>query len=174
MKSASALLFVAFLAGCASSGGPPVDIQTQTSTDARFGTYRTYSWLAKPEGVSEEAARYIADAVDAQLRQRGWQQAENGDLAVRVQVSTANKQTIESVYTAAGGGYGVMAGMGTMTTRAVAYREGTMVVDLFDTAAKRGVWRGTATGALPSSQAQVKDVVDTVVKDMFAELPAAP
>ena len=61
-----------------------------------------------------------------------------------------------------------------MTTRAVAYREGTMVIDLFDTAAKQGVWRAEASGMLPPSKAQTREMVDAAIKDMFAELPTGP
>ena len=43
-----------------------------------------------------------------------------------------------------------------------------------DLSAKRAVWRGTATGVLPPSQDQVKGVVDSVIKDMFARIPTAP
>lgn len=173
MKSVPVLLLTLCLAACASSP-PLVDIQAQASPEGRFSTYKTYSWLTQPEGASPEGSRYIVDAIDAQLRQRGWQKTEDGDIAVRVQVSTADKQTIENVYSTGSGGRGPLAGLGTMTTRAVAYREGTMVVDLFDTAAKRAVWRGTASGALPSSREQVKNTIDTVVGDMFAKLPTMP
>ena len=173
MKSVPVLLLAFCLVACASSA-PLVDIQAQASPEGRFSTYRTYSWLTQPEGVSAEGSKYIVDAIDAQLRQRGWRQVEDGDIAVRVQVSTAQKQTLESVYTTGSGGRGPLAGLGSMTTRAVAYREGTMVVDLFDTAAKRAVWRGMASGALPSSQAQVKGAVDTVIGDLFAKLPTVP
>lgn len=177
MKFVLGLLFAASLAGCASPGtgaSSAADIKTQVSTEAKFGTYQTYSWLTQPEGASAEGSQFIVSAIDAQLQQRGWRQAENADIAVRVQVATAEKQTVESVYNAAGGGYGWMAGMGAMTTRAVAYREGTMVVDLFDTASKRGVWRATASGALPSSQTHTKELVGKVVQDMFAKLPSGP
>ncbi|TWI01900.1 uncharacterized protein DUF4136 [Luteimonas cucumeris] len=173
MKLALGWLLVACLAGCASTGGSSsADVQVQVSDEARFDTYQTYSWLTRPEGAKAEGAQFIVDAIDAQLQQRGWRKAENADIAVRVQVATADRQTIEPVYNAAGGGYGWMAGMGSMTTRAVAYREGTMVVDLFDTASKRGVWRATVSGALPSSQAHTKELVDGVIRDMFAKLPA--
>lgn len=175
MKFVLGLLFVASLTGCATtSDASSVDIQTQVSTDAKFSTYKTYSWLSQPEGATPEGSQFIVSAIDAQLQQRGWQKTANGDIAVRVQVATAEKQTIETVYNAAGGGYGWSAGMGAMTTRAVAYRTGTMVVDLFDTATKRGAWRATASGALPSSQAQTKVVVDKVIQDMFAKLPTTP
>lgn len=170
MKSIPVLLLAFFLVACASSA-PLVDIQAQASPEARFSTYRTYSWLTQPEGVSAEGSKYIVDAIDEQLRQRGLRQVEDGDIAVRVQVSTAQKQTLENVYTTGSGGRGPLAGLGAMTTRAVAYREGTIVVDLFDTAAKRAVWRGTASGALPSSQGQVKNTIDTVVRDLFANVP---
>lgn len=175
MKFVLGLLFAAGLMGCATTAdsASAADIQTQVSTEAKFDAYKTYSWLAQPEGATPEGSQFIVGAIDAQMQQRGWQRVPaNGDLAVRVQVATAEKQTIEAVYTAAGGGYGWSAGMGAMTTRAVAYRAGTMVVDLFDTSTKRGVWRATASGALPSSQEHTKVMVDKVIQDMFAKLPA--
>ncbi|MCL1634737.1 DUF4136 domain-containing protein [Luteimonas sp. SX5] len=172
-------LLVLFLAaglssGCATTSGPSADIRTEVAPDAVFSAYKTYSWLTQPEGATPEGSQFIVGAIDAQLQQRGWRKTADGDIAVRVQVATANKQTLESVYSPGGGGRGPMAGMGTMTTRAVAYREGTLVVDLFDLSAKRAVWRGTATGVLPPSQDQVKGVVDSVIKDMFARIPTAP
>lgn len=174
MRTFLGWILAAALAGCASSGGVAADIDSQVSPQARFGNYKTYTWLAKPEYVSAEAAQFIVDAVDAQLRQRGWTQAEQGDVGVRVQVATVNKQTIENTYTPAGGGYGMMASYGNTTTRAVSYREGTLAIDLFDTAAKQGVWRATASGALPPSKAQTRQMVDDAIKAMFAELPSGP
>ncbi len=176
MKFLPVLFFAACaLSGCASTGGgaASADIKTEIAPDAKFSAYKTYSWLTQPEGATPEGSQFIVSAIDAQLQQRGWQKAANGDIAVRVQVATANKQTLESVYSG-GGSVGMMPGVGTMTTRAVAYREGSMVVDLFDTAAKRAVWRGTASGALPSSQEKTKDVVDNVIEDMFARIPTTP
>lgn len=174
MKTALSWLLAAGLAACASSGGSAADIQAQVSPQARFGAYKTYTWLAKPEYVSAEAAQFIVDAIDRQMQQRGWRQAEQGDLGVRVQVATVTKQTIESTYTPAGGGYGMMASYGNATTRAMAYREGTLAIDLFDTAAKQGVWRATASGMLPPSKAQTRDMVDAAIREMFTKLPAGP
>jgi len=171
MKARWGWALAAGLAGCASSGGPSADIETRLSPQARFADYKTYTWLMKPDYVSAEASQFIVDAIDAQLRQRGWTEVEQGDIGVVVQVATQNKQTIENTYTPAGGGYGMMPSYANMTTRAVAFREGTMAIDLFDTAAKQGVWRATASGALPPSKAQTREMVDAAIREMFAELP---
>lgn len=167
----AAVLACALLA-CATT--PTVNIDSDPS--AQFGSYRTYSWLGKPEGPSPLVQQRIVDAIDAQLRAKGWTQADNGDVSVAAHVATSQKHTLDTFYSGAGyGGWGWRrgwgGGMGTSTTTVRTYDVGTLVVDMFDTRNKQAIWRGTASQTVPSSPEKVNAAIRAGIDKMFSGFP---
>lgn len=169
------------LVACASS--PTVN--TDHDASANFASYRTYYWAQKPEGASPLVQQRIVDGVDARLRAKGWTLGSgSGDVAVAAHVATSQKQTLDTFYTGSsmGGwgwrrGWGGGVGMGTATTTVNTYDVGTLVVDMFDANTKQAIWRGTASGTVPSSPDKVNAAVDAGLEKMFADFPpgsAAP
>ena len=61
--------------------------------------------------------------------------------------------------------------MGSQTGRVSAYREGTLVVDIWDTKKKELVWRGVATETLSSDPAKNQKLAQEVVEEMFKRYP---
>ena len=62
------------------------------------------------------------------------------------------------------GGYGYGGGMGNSTTTATTYTEGTLIIDAYDPATKKMIWRGTGTvtvKAKPEKQAKQIDKILT-------------
>lgn len=165
------------LAGCASTPTVHVDHDPQ----ANFASYRTYSWLGKPEGVSPLVSQRIVEGIDARLAAQGWTQAADGDIAVVAHVATEQKQTLDTMYSGPtyggwgwgrAGWYGGM-GMGSSTTTVRNYTVGTLIVDLFDAKTKQAVWRGTARDTAPSSPEKVNAAVDAGLTEMFEGFPPA-
>lgn len=175
MKAIALMIVAASLVGCAST--PTVN--TDYDRSATFATYKTYSWVAKPEGGSPLVQQRIVDGVDARLQAKGWTQVATGaEVAVAAHVATSQKQTLDTFYTGTNmggwgwrGGWGGGMGMGTATTRVNTYDIGTLVVDMFDTKTQQAIWRGTASGTIPSSTEKVNAKVEAGLDKMFAAFP---
>jgi len=173
MKALAFSLAALLLAACASTP----TVKTDHDPAANFASYHTYYWAQKPEGMSPLVQQRIVDGVDARLRAKGWTQGQgSGDVAVTANVATSQKQTLETFYTGTGmGGWGWRGGMGmatgTSSSMVHTYDVGTLVVDMFDTKTKQAVWRGSASGTVPSSPEKVSAAVDAGLDKMFAGFP---
>src|SRR6478735_4314565 len=142
------LLFAGLLASCANTP----TVKSDFDPAAKFASYRTYSWLAKPTGGSPLTAQRIVDGIDAKLQAKGWQLAPDGDVRVAANVTSTQKQDYHTYYSGMGYGWGWGAmSPGMATTTVYTYEVGTLVVDMFDSATKRAVWRGSANGILSDS-----------------------
>ncbi len=174
MKAASLTLLAMLVSSCASTP----TVRTDADPSVEFSSYRTYNWLRRPDGVAPLQEQRIVDAVNAQLRAKGWVESADADIAIAAHVATKEKQTLDTFYSgpAYGGwgwnrGWGMGVGMGSATTTVHTYNVGTLVVDLFDTRTKQAVWRGTASGTLPSSQDKLDAGVQAGITGMFASFP---
>jgi len=61
--------------------------------------------------------------------------------------------------------------MASSTTTVHTYDVGTLIVDMFDARTKQAVWRGSASGTVPSSTAQVNAAVEAGLDKLFADFP---
>lgn len=166
-----------------------VSVSTDSDPSVNLASYKTYYWVQKPNSGAPLIDQRIVADVDAQLQAKGFTQAADGDgdgdVAVSANVSTSEKQSLNTFYNgpAMGGwgwrggwggmGWGNSIGMANTTTTVSTYQTGTLVVDMFDTKTKEAIWRGTATGAVPSSSAKQNKVVDSSIVKMFAKFPAS-
>lgn len=169
-----AMLMLALLVPMAATAAPKVTVDRDPAAD--FTKYKTYYWALKPQGGSPLVDQRIVDNVDAQLRAKGWTLAEQGDVAVAAHVSTSQKQTLDTFYSGTPlGGWGWRGawagGMGTATTSVHNYEVGTLIVDMFDSATQKAIWRGTATATVSSSPEKVDKAVDQAITRMFAKFP---
>ena len=116
-----------------------------------FAKFKTYKWveIKGAEQPNQILDGQIKAAIDSQLAQKGLTKTEgdDADLYVAYQVAI-NQQTEWNTYQTGGGWY--WGGMATTTSSTI--NVGTLVVNLFDTAAKRLVWRGDATKTLNPSK----------------------
>jgi len=64
------------------------------------------------------------------------------------------------------GGYGYGGGMGSSTTTATTYTDGTLILDAYDPATKKMVWRGTGTVTLKSKPEKQAKQVDKILTKM--------
>lgn len=171
---AAIVLLAAFVAGCATR--PLVRTDHDPSVD--FSRYRTYAWQQQPAIGNPLVKQRLLAAIDTELAAKGWTRVEDGaaDIALVGNVATREKQTIETFY---GGphwrgwtwqqewnGPGIYP-----DTRITTYTTGSFVLDMFDTATKRAVWRGSAEGPIPDSPQKVNQAVQSAVTRMFEGFP---
>lgn len=174
MKQLLLLLAACLLAGCAS--GPVV--RTDHDAAAAFDRYRTYAWRQEPPIANPLLKQRVVAAVDAQLAGKGWRRVPEADADVLLagHVSVRDEQSIAAFYDGpdwAGWGWrgAVGPGPGLAHVEVRTYRIGTLVLDMFDAATRRAVWRATAEGSVPSTEARMNRDALAAVAAMFRDFP---
>jgi Domain of unknown function (DUF4136) len=150
-------------------------VQTDFDHQANFSQYKTYSWQEIKPANSLWDAR-IKNAVDAQLTAKGWTQVlSGGDVAVVAIKTSKTQRTLETFYDGFGGGWGWRrfggGGFGDATTTEQDYKEGTLVVDLYDAKTKQLIWRSSAEDTLSSKPENNEKNLDKGVAKMFKAFP---
>ena len=151
-------------------------VTTDFDHQANFSQYKTYSWQEIKPANSLWDAR-IKNAVDAQLAAKGWTQVDSGgDVSVVAIKTTQTEKTLQTFYDGFGGGWRWrgLGGMGESTTTVQNYKEGTLVVDLYDAKTKQLLWRGSAEDTLSNKAAQNEKNLDKGVAKMFKKFPPEP
>jgi hypothetical protein len=148
-------------------------IQTDFDHQANFSQYKTYSWQEVKASNTLWDAR-IKDAVNAQLAAKGWTQVDTGgDVAIVAIKTTQTQRTLQTFYDGMGGGWRWrgFGGFGESTTTEQDYKEGTLVVDMFDTKTKQLIWRGSAEDTLSDKADKNIKNLDKGVAKMFKSFP---
>jgi hypothetical protein len=112
--------------------------------------------------------------VDAQLAAKGWTLvASGGDVAVVAIKTTQTQKQLQTFYDGIGGGWRWrgFGGMGESTTTETDYKEGTLVVDLYDAKTKQLIWRGSAEDTLSDKADKNEKNLDKGVAKMFKKFP---
>lgn len=148
--------------------------QVQTDFDKRvnFSQYKTYSW--KQVQVKNDLWEpRIKDAINGQLAAKGWQLVDDGGDVVIVAIGTTRIQrTLDTFYNGFGGGWRWRGGgFGTATTTERDYKEGTLVVDMFDAKSKDLIWRGNAEDMVSGNPEKNEKKLDKAVVKMFKKFP---
>jgi hypothetical protein len=162
------LLFLAAL-GAAFAQQVKTDFDHQTS----FAQYKTYSWQEVKVKNPLWDSR-IKNAVDAQLQAKGWTPvATGGDVAIVAMATTQTQRTLETFYNGFGGGWRWrgFGGIGDATTTEQDYKEGTLVVDMYDAKTKQLIWRGSAEDTLSNQAEKNEKKLDKGVAKMFKKFP---
>jgi hypothetical protein len=151
----------------------------QVSTDydhtANFSQYHTYSWHQVKTSNPLDVQR-IKDAMDRDLSSKGWQMVPSGgNVSVAAVCATHNQQEYTSFYDGLGGfgwrrGWGG-GGFGETTTTVQQIPVGTLVIDMYDTATKKLVWRGTVSETLSSKPEKNTQKLDKAVNKLFEKFP---
>src|SRR5713226_8209769 len=148
-------------------------VKTDFDHQANFSQYKTYSWQEIKPANSLRDAR-IKRAVDAQLAAKGWTVAESGgDVAIVAIATSHTERTLQTFYDGMGGGWRWrgFGGMGEATTTEQDYKEGTLVVDIYDTKTQQLIWRGSAEDTLSDKAAKNEKNLDKGVAKMFKDFP---
>jgi hypothetical protein len=148
-------------------------VKTDFDHQANFSQYKTYSWQEIKPANSLWDSR-IENAVDAQLAAKGWTRLDNGgDVAIVAIKTTQTQRTLQTFYDGMGGGWRWrgMGGFGQSTTTEQDYKQGTLVVDLYDAKTKQLIWRGSAQDTLSDKATKNEKNLDKGVTKMFKAFP---
>jgi hypothetical protein len=148
------------------------DISTDYDHHADFGRYHTYSWLGVKAGNDLWQQR-ITSAVDQQLAAKGWTKvASGGDATVSAFGKVTEQDSMQTFYDGfPGWGWRGFGGMGMATTSVVPERVGNLNVDIFDSAGKHLIWRGSASDVLSSHADKNDKKMEESVDKMFKRFP---
>jgi Domain of unknown function (DUF4136) len=148
-------------------------VQTDFDHQANFAQHKTYSWQEIKPGGSLWDSR-IRKAVDAQLEAKGLTQVANdGDIAIVAIKTSQTQRTLQTFYDGFGGGWRWrgFGGFGESTTTEQDYREGTLVIDLYDGKTKQLIWRGSTESVLSDKAKKNEKNLDKGVAKMFKNFP---
>lgn len=148
-------------------------VKTDFDHQANFSRYKTYSWQEVKVADSLWVTR-IQSAVDAQLAGKGWTKVESGgDVAVVAIGASHTERKLQTFYDGMSGGWRWrgFGGMGEATTTEQDYKEGTLVVDLYDGKSKQLIWRGSAEDTVSNNAEKNEKNLDKGVAKMFKKFP---
>src|ERR1700720_2832133 len=148
-------------------------VKTDFDHKANFSKYKTYSWQEIKPANSLWDAR-IKSAVDAQLAAKGWTQVESGgDVAIVAISTTHTERTLQTFYDGMGGGWRWrgFGGMGEATTTEQDYKEGTLLIDMYDAKTKQLIWRGTAEDTVSNKEETNEKNLNKGVAKMLKKFP---
>lgn len=141
--------FVVALIAC--SVGDAQDVTTNSMPGTDFAKYHTYKWVTIGEGGHPDQIldAEIRQAVDLQLAAKGFTKVDSdkADLLVGYQVAV----TKERQWNAYGRGFG-FPGFDSGIATSSSINVGTLVLGVYDPAAKQLVWVGSATKTIDDSK----------------------
>src|SRR5262249_34643596 len=148
------VLLTVILLACSVTLGQDVRTNYMPGTD--FSKYHTYRWV-EIEGAgrpNQIVDAQIRQSIDSQLTAKGFTKADGdkADLLVGYQTAIDKERQWNGYGMGGGPRWG---GMGTATSSRIDV--GTLVLDVYDSAAKQLVWTGTATKTLNPSKDQEKN-----------------
>lgn len=148
------------------------DVRVDYDHHANFNQYHTYSW-AKVQTANSIWDERVKEAVDQALAAKGWSEVPaGGDVSIVAMGITRERPTLETFYNGFGGWR--WGGFGDATTWVETYREGTLVVDMFDTQTKKLIWRASASETLSDKPEKNVAHLHKAVQKMFEHFPPKP
>ncbi len=175
MKKMLGLIFVvALVTSCSSVSKSYVDY----ASDFDFSTVKTYQYVDTVESNAKNSmmADRVTNLIKKELNEGGLSEVnENPDIVVTYHFTTEENTSYNTTSMGYGGyggygpgwggygygGYGGM-GMGSSTTYATTYTEGTLIIDAYNPATKKLIWRGTGTVTVkdnPEKQIQQVEMI---------------
>jgi hypothetical protein len=126
------------------------DVKYNYAMGANFSKYKTYKWVDIPNQNHPDQLtdQQIKTAIETTLGSKGFTKAtgDTADMLIAYQIAVNQ----EKQWNAYGGMGGLrFGGMGTATSSTI--NIGTLVFDVFDTAAKQQLWTGQATKTMSPS-----------------------
>src|SRR5246127_1079542 len=169
--SRTAVCTVIFLAALGTAFAQQV--KTDFDHQANFSQYKTYSWQEIKPANSLWDAR-IKSAVDAQLAAKGWTKVDSGgDVAIVAIKTSHTERTLQTFYDGMGGGWRWrgFGGIGESTTTEQDYKEGTLLIDMYDGKTKQLIWRGTTEDPMSNNAEKNEKTLDKGVVKIFRKFP---
>ena len=141
--------------------------------DFGFGTVKTFSYVETEETKAADTLMHdrIVEAIVNELTAGGLKQVDSeADLYVTYHLAS-QENTVLNTTSFGYGGYGRGwrrwgGGMGTSTTTASTYTDGTLIVDGYEPGEKNMVWRGTGTVTLKEKPEKRTKQIDKIMTKM--------
>jgi len=180
------MLSICFLLMTGTAFAQKVTVDFDKNTD--FSKYKTYAFSAGTPTPLTLTNQRIEQAIEAQLVAKGLTKVEsNPDLSV-VYHCAVDKRTQLNTTSIGGwgwgpgwgryGGWGAWGGLGgwggfggDAITQVEEIPVGHLIVDIGDAAAKRYIWRGTATDTVSSDPEKNAKTINKAVRKMFEKFP---
>jgi hypothetical protein len=156
------------------------DVRYNFDSKADFSKFKTYKWveIKGADHVNQLVEKQIRDAVDAELANKGLQKTDSdaADLYIAYQTAIGSEKQFTSYNTGwgygpgwGGGWYGYGGGMSSsMTTGSTTtIYVGQLAIDMYESAKKDVVWRGTVSKTLDPKakpEKQQKNLTKAVAK----------
>ena len=174
--AATVLAGASLVAGCASN---PVSTDYDNSAD--FAKYRSFNFVAQQSAEGEQYQSLLDKRLEAsitnEMQSRGYSLAAAGtaaELSVDYHAHVEEKQKVVSSPEPVHWGRGWYDPWPAYNNnvRTVDYKQGTLIINLVDTANKQMVWQGTMQGTVKRSSIENPGpaVADAVAR-MFSEYP---
>ena len=176
------LITFALMTACASS----TNIHSDYDRSVDFSQYKTYGYYS-PMGIenpnySSLLGQMFRDAIDVQMKQRGYVKSSNPDVLFNVSARMEDKTRVTTTsdpmmygggyYGYRGGMYDPWGGYGYGTSTHVSqYTEGTVNIDMVDPRMKRMLWEGVAIGRVQDKNENLREDIMTGVAEMFEGYP---
>jgi hypothetical protein len=156
-----------------------------------FTKYKTFSFAGwqkdSDKALNDLDKKRLLDAFKEEFVSRGLEiQAENADAVVTLYLVIDNK-TSTTVYTDFNGGMGLGmgrgwgmglggAGLGSATTTYSEndYKEGTLVVDVYDVSSKNLIWQGTSQSTIQEKASKRDKTIPKKVGKLMNKYPVKP
>ena len=168
------------MGGCAS--GP--DIRADYDKAADFGKYRTYGFVTQAGTDAGDfrslSTQMLQNAASRQMEQRGYQRAENPDLAINFTGKLEEKVDVESTpapYYGPGWGYhgwygAPYGGWGGTEVTTRRYNVGTLVMDVVDRDKRQVVFQGGISGVVTKEMQKNREAsINQAVEHIFSRYP---
>ena len=183
MKNLVILLLAVGIVSCSS-------IKTSYDIDKSvdFTKFKTYGYSedALNLPVQELNKNRVFNAIDRELTSRGLTKSDNPDVLIDLHVRTEQKTEATATTSGTGmyggyyggyyGRYGYGGGFSTTTINYENYIEGTLFIDVVETAANKIVWQGRGTKTVDESASPQKreNNINNGIKSIFALYPVKP
>jgi hypothetical protein len=164
------------LAACAT---PAPTVRSQSEPGANFSAYQTFGFFDELPGqqalYTSFVDQHIKDAITTEMQARGYRKEVNGQLLINFHRQSSEKVKVTQTAVPTGFyGYrrGFYTGGAAVTTDVQNYREGTLIIDVVDGAAKKLLWESVAVARVTKDVLNNPEAtIDAAVKQMFTELP---
>lgn len=161
-------------------------VKSDYDKEADFSTYKTYTfegWQDNSDDILNEFdKKRLLDAFRSELSKKGMEAKESDADVMITLFIVVNEKSSTTAYTDFNGGlgyggrwgwgYGGM-GMGSATTTYTEsdYKEGTLVIDMYDSGSKQLVWQGVLTSTVNENPKKREKTIPKKVAKLMKKYP---
>ena len=163
------LVSLLFIVGCD-------DFKTSVSYDrnADFSAIRTYAWeISSHADISALGKSVLVSAVDSELQAKGLRKVSSQADVFVTYVADANDRVVVN-QSRLGSGLGPewdTGVLGTPQSSVETYREGSVVVDIYQTEGRHLIWRGSVSGVVSSNPKEIEKTIKKATAKLFKKFP---